>query len=76
MSNVLPGNKGNTQRALKKLRRAMRYRGVIATVARELGRSRVHVHQVAAGRRRSPRVEAALAAEILRRDAVQDEAAA
>jgi hypothetical protein len=52
--------------------RARFYRGIQVSVARELQLSEAHVSLVRAGKRRSRRVEAALAAAVLR---LQKEAA-
>jgi transcriptional regulator with XRE-family HTH domain len=62
MSNAVARNKATDITALA--RRARIYRNIQVQVARELGVSRSHVSHICSGRRRSRRVEAALAAAV------------
>ncbi len=48
------------------LKRYSLYRGLYSRVARQLGVDRSYVSRVARGERRSPRIEAALKAELRR----------
>lgn len=59
-ANITPKHKS----ILKLARRAKLYWGIAALVAKTLGVSQPHVSMVIHGKRRSPRVEAALAREV------------
>lgn len=62
------GTKRARTKSTTAIRKALRYRGLITRVARELGVNYTHVGRVARGERQSKRVLSALLAEIERID--------
>jgi predicted trehalose synthase len=64
-------------RAREAFANARLYKGILPRVAKQIGRSIPHVHQVLAGARRSPAIERALAKEIqqIEREAARKKAA-